>query len=347
MKSWLVCCVVAFWALIVVPECAAQVPEERIPRIYYAGTMVGEGSVVLMLTEALPGQLFGYFYSDSLAGQTDLRGRLGAGRSFELRTSVDGKTQERLSGYFSPEYDVITGTFADSVRSFRLDRIAVVRKDMESTPYGSGDFFCIRTVEYPVFDSENESMGIDWYPSIAQYLNLMVADIAARTDDFCEPYLMDELDLLSADMESLLSLGDITFFSSKVVSLLFYEEAYEGGAHWNMQTVAVNLRFFPEPDVLALKDCFKPGMDYLGMLSGLCIEELIEQGAPDIVTGSITDLRDKLDTFVITPDGFLFVFDPYRVGSYADGQFFVTIPFDVVQDMIDRNGPLGNIAAPR
>jgi hypothetical protein len=50
--------------------------------------------------------------------------------------------------------------------------------------------------------------------------------------------------------------------------------------------------------------------------------------------------QDDLDTFVIDDQFLILIFQPYTAGSYADGPFFVKIPYEHAKNMWDNDNPL-------
>jgi hypothetical protein len=118
--------------------------------------------------------------------------------------------------------------------------------------------------------------------------------------------------------------------------------SYTGGAHGNTFYRVFNLRIVDGVATpLALGDLFRPDSGYLAPLSDYVMAELERQGAEDVVSGALVTLDEEdLATFTLAPDGLTFAFAPYRVGYYAQGSFFVTVPLEVVAPYANGEGPL-------
>ena len=127
-----------------------------------------------------------------------------------------------------------------------------------------------------------------------------------------------------------------------LLSVLFDVGFYvSGAAHPNQYAVALNLDV-GAGKVLALKDLFKPGADYLKFISTYAIQDLTRQGRLEWDTGAAPQ-EDNFRSWNITPNGLLFSFDPYQVASYAMGPQAVTIPYAAMKDILDSTGPLAPI----
>jgi len=124
-----------------------------------------------------------------------------------------------------------------------------------------------------------------------------------------------------------------------LVSVLFNVDLYmAGAAHPNQYFATLNLDI-ASGKVLALKDIFKPGADYLKFISGYAIQDLTRQGRLDWETGAAPN-EDNFHSWNITPGGLFFSFDPYQVTAYAMGPQAVTIPYAAMKDLLDPAGPL-------
>jgi hypothetical protein len=124
-----------------------------------------------------------------------------------------------------------------------------------------------------------------------------------------------------------------------LISVLFTVNFYiSGAAHPNQFFVTLNLDI-GKGKVLALKDLFKPGADYLKFISDYAIQDLTRQGRLEFEAGAAAK-EENFHSWNITPDGLLLSFDPYQVASYAAGPQSVTIPYSAMKATIDPSGPL-------
>jgi hypothetical protein len=134
----------------------------------------------------------------------------------------------------------------------------------------------------------------------------------------------------------------ITHGTSGLVSVLFTVSYYvSGAAHPNQYAVSLNLDI-ANARVLKLADLFKPGVDYLQVISDYCIQDLKRRNVLEWDTGALP-VEENYRTWNLTQDGLLISFDPYEVASYARGPQAVTIPYASLKDIFDPTGPLATI----
>lgn len=91
----------------------------------------------------------------------------------------------------------------------------------------------------------------------------------------------------------------------------------------------------------ALKDLFKPGSDYVDVLSKLVQMQIKER---DILTlGEFNEISPNQD-FYIADKSLVLYFQLYEITAYVYG--FPMFPISVyeIQDIIDEDGPLGRMA---
>ena len=136
----------------------------------------------------------------------------------------------------------------------------------------------------------------------------------------------------------------IAYYSEELVSLVGEVYSYTGGAHGNTFYLSSNYSIKDsKASLLRLGDLFKAGSNYVKALSSYCMNDLLLQEAGWITSGEIKSFTEKeLEVFAITPEGIKFAFAPYAVGSYAEGSYFVTVPFGELKRIIDPKGTLGH-----
>jgi hypothetical protein len=128
-----------------------------------------------------------------------------------------------------------------------------------------------------------------------------------------------------------------------LMSVLFSVDYYmAGAAHPNQYSVTLNLDV-ASGKVLALKDLFKPGVDYLNFISDYAIQDLTRQQRLETETGA-APTEENFRSWNITQNGLLFSFDPYQVAAYAAGPQSVTIPYASLKDLIHPSGPLASFS---
>ena len=135
----------------------------------------------------------------------------------------------------------------------------------------------------------------------------------------------------------------VEHLGEEIVSLRFRQVVYfAGAAHPNSLTRTFNYRRHPFSE-LDLDDVLRADGHPLREVSDYCISVLLRENREKY--------GDKLDEkwtreganvkngnfsrFLLTPAGVRFIFDPYEVGSYAEGQREVLIPMDIAVAMLD------------
>lgn len=130
-----------------------------------------------------------------------------------------------------------------------------------------------------------------------------------------------------------------------LITILFEDFAYLGGAHPGTFYVAINYDT-TTGKILALADLFKPGTDYLGLISSLCIADLqirSDMLDADFATRGAAPLAENYRVWAVTPQGLLIVFQEYQVAPYAAGAQSVLIPYDALVGQLDPAGSLSSL----
>jgi hypothetical protein len=167
---------------------------------------------------------------------------------------------------------------------------------------------------------------------------LINKDVASFKDDFQAP-------------EERMGVGSsydagyqVTLATANLVSISFgVSTYYEGAAHGNHHTIPFNYDLAAGRS-LALKDLFKPGSNYLKLISDYAIAHLKKKFAPDadeewIQKGAGAN-EENYRSWNITRRSLVVTFDPYQVVYYAAGPQEITIPYSVLRNAVDPAGPL-------
>jgi len=135
----------------------------------------------------------------------------------------------------------------------------------------------------------------------------------------------------------------VTAVTDDLVSVLFYVDGYvQGAAHPFHYAHTLNYDL-PEARVLDLSDLFIPGTGYLDALSEYSLDDLRRQGVLEWVDGALP-AAENYQRWNITPDGLLISFDEYSVAPYAAGPQAGLIPYSVLEELVDPDGPLATFA---
>ena len=123
---------------------------------------------------------------------------------------------------------------------------------------------------------------------------------------------------------------------------------YQGAAHPNTFTEVVNYDL-KNGKQLKLADLFKPGAKYLQAIANYCIADLKKQGKEkglldeEIEKGASANAKNY-QSWTLTRKGLGINFDAYQVGPYAAGPQFVIVPYSNLKDLINPEGPIGQLA---
>ena len=123
---------------------------------------------------------------------------------------------------------------------------------------------------------------------------------------------------------------------------------YQGAAHPNSYSQSINYDL-KNGKALKLADLFKPGVKYLQSLSAYCIGDLKKQskekGLDDsTISEGASPAVKNYRSWTIAKKGLGINFDAYQVGPYAAGPQFVLVPYSALKDLVNPDGPLGQLA---
>jgi hypothetical protein len=140
----------------------------------------------------------------------------------------------------------------------------------------------------------------------------------------------------------------VNLATNDLVSLSFGVSTYgEGAAHPNHNTLVLNYDL-NAGRVLNLSDLFRPNSNYLTVISRYTIEQLKKKLGPDPDTDWIERGAgaegENYKNWSLKRNGLEMTFDPYQVASYAAGEHVVLVPYSLLKDLIDQQGPLSKIA---
>ena len=137
------------------------------------------------------------------------------------------------------------------------------------------------------------------------------------------------------------------YSNARVVTLLFSENGYTGGAHpfSGQRYFVLNTQ---TGEALTLKDLVgSSAQDTLTKAA----EQAFRQARELAPNASLTDAGfwfegDKFklnDNVGVLPDGLHFIFNPYEVAPYAMGQTEFTVPYSALRDVLPADSPLTTV----
>lgn len=115
--------------------------------------------------------------------------------------------------------------------------------------------------------------------------------------------------------------------SPEYVSLLFKTESYTGGAH-GMRNYVGSTYVLASGEEIMLSDIFPDWTAASGQVINSIADGVQAQKAPgtDAVAREADTMDVRMGRIVLTPEGMRVMYDPYELGSYAEGEFMVDIP---------------------
>lgn len=133
----------------------------------------------------------------------------------------------------------------------------------------------------------------------------------------------------------------INFADRNFISLLFSFYEFTGGAHGNTATAAFNYDL-QRGRLVGLGELFKPGANYLKVISDYCISELKKLNLSDDewIRNGAGPKPENYDSWNITPQGLRITFDAYQAAAYAAGPQEVLVPYSLLKDLIKPDGLL-------
>ncbi len=122
-----------------------------------------------------------------------------------------------------------------------------------------------------------------------------------------------------------------TRLTRSVLSLLEARYTYTGGAHPNTDYRSLIFRSVGECAArVTLPSLFRDGAPYRRVLLSEVTRRLRARRAAWLADGTVTLKERDLGVFTLSTRGLEVVFAPYAVGPYAQGTFFVTVPYDAL-----------------
>jgi hypothetical protein len=295
-------------------------------RHYYTGTF-GECIAIQMDISVTGEKVSGHYYYDTVGIPLSLSGNLAKIEEREPKNRVTGV----FRGTLAPREKIFEGKWSTPNGKKRLPfKLTKVAEYIFST-IRQGESLKVFSV-YPHFLSVS--------PAWQQINEAVEKSIKKNQTNFLAEekayHAEEEIGFRRYRKEVFL----IEYYSEELISLLGNIYKYSGGAHGNFCYQTRNFWIKANKAVeLKLADLFLPG--YGKRLSDYCLNALQMQGASYVGDGGITSFNDNdLSTFSVSPQGVTIHFEPYAVGSHAEGSFTVTVPYKALKGVIAQDGPL-------
>ncbi|RMI04740.1 MAG: DUF3298/DUF4163 domain-containing protein [Calditrichaeota bacterium] len=325
--------VLRFWWMCLC--CLAVLQAQTLPdyRFYYRGTIDGTFAIQMDLT-VTGTKITGSYYYEKTGLPLTLKGEWRRADHRLLLRELDDRQQQ--TGMFDCAFDPATpnleGTWrsADGAKAFSTRLVRVATYQWVDT---TGHLVEARAM-YPRFTSPDP---------MTEQLSRAVEDSALTA---FRRFVQEAKEYASIDRELIgapwyLSYEcEIRYYSPNLVSMLITEHTFTGGAHGNVEFSALNRVWQNDAwKELRLGDLFRQNSGWAIRLGDLVLEDLRRQQAAWVMDGTVHQLAEKdLGVFTITPRGIEFAFAPYLMGPYAQGVFFVTVPYADVRDLLNPRG---------
>jgi hypothetical protein len=208
-------------------------------------------------------------------------------------------------------------------------------------------------VEYPQVETGDSTADAETNLSISAFVTLTLQRF--RAEAMARKAEKDEMKRYSNMAWDDLSIShNVSLYTADLLSIEFQLSSYYAmAAHPNTHTRTLNYRLHPSLQ-LELKDIFKPSSDYLHLLSQYCVTDLhtqqplrwydptkrameLKNREDEWITLGAAPNPGNYEKFVLVRGGIRVFFDPYQVGSYAEGRYEVFIPSNVLAPVLDES----------
>lgn len=133
--------------------------------------------------------------------------------------------------------------------------------------------------------------------------------------------------------------------SSTVISGYLTDYSDSGGAHPNTILEPITFALVDnKPKKLALKDILKSGISPLQFASRIIIPRVNKMKKDR--GGEIINSIDPayLNNFIVTSKGITWLFSAYDIGSHAEGDYIINVPWKSLKTVLRSDGPLKEIS---
>ncbi len=326
---WLFILLGALWTLAGGAVQAVQARSEY----YYTGKASGQ-PVQVDLTFA-DSAVSGTFYCECDGLDTNVKGKAEPNGTVTLtETDAKGNKTGTITGTVSPDKHRFSGVWHNAEgsrsRQLKLDAVAAYVLQQQTFPQ------ITITTAYPRFFTSS--------PALKEISRHAKESIDTQQQKFLQS-AQENVRVLPANNQLFADYRyAIKYYTRNLVSLLEELNEFPGGAHPSTNYLSYNVQIvngIVEPFELA--NLFKPDTPCFDALSEYLVRELRHRGAEWVANGQVKSFKPAdLTVFYLRPTTVTFVFPPYAVGPYAQGEFFVRVPLRQVCASINPNGPVGN-----
>lgn len=140
---------------------------------------------------------------------------------------------------------------------------------------------------------------------------------------------------------------EIALANNEIVSLIFSNYSFMGGAHGGTSFTTLNYDLKNNRE-LKLEEMFEPNANYLKLISDYSIADLkprIGDMSDDewLSKGAAAD-AGNYQNWNLTKKGLMITFEQYQVAAYAAGSQQVIVPYDKLKSILRKDGVTANLA---
>ena len=196
------------------------------------------------------------------------------------------------------------------------------------------------SASYPFFeDSKNSGLFNDINYHIKDLLDPWIAEFMDSTSVVIQDMPADAPWVFALQTDYA-----VQYYNGNILSLLFTNYAFTGGAHGSTISSTYNYDLASNKEI-NLSDIFKPGSDYLNFLSDYCLEDIKKQNAltgmdsmDDMIKPGVDPLiPENFARFLLSADSLIIRFDQYQVGPGAAGSYNVRIGYEKFAELFNED----------
>jgi hypothetical protein len=208
--------------------------------------------------------------------------------------------------------------------------ITIGEKTFEDS--GKGPDYTIKAVT-PVLVGSSD-------PRVEKFNQTVAARVQEAIDRFKQDLAMQPVTPISAGSYFSLTYVPISP-PGNLLSLQRHIEGYsDGAAHPYHITSSYNYDLEKGQEI-TLDQLFLPSAEYLTFIANYCSAELNKRNIGfEMFSDGVKPLPENYTVWNVSADGLVITFNEYQVAPYAAGPQEVTIPFTVLKDIINPQGPL-------
>ncbi|WP_083967578.1 DUF3298 and DUF4163 domain-containing protein [Bacillus thermotolerans] len=178
-----------------------------------------------------------------------------------------------------------------------------------------------------------------YYPIVTGLNNATLQESLNRTVILQLNNLLRERDAFDPSLVELQGWFEVKTNQRGILSIALYAYSYTGGAH-GLTTIKTLTFDLASGKLYTLSELFKEGADYENVLLGLIKDQVKARDIP-VITGEVTPPEN--DHFYVADKSLVLYYQLYDLAPYVYGITYFPISIYDLQDIIDENGPLGEM----